>query len=454
MRSRTLWLAAIMTASSILQLCACTPSPTSTPAPPATLLPTPELTPTVLPIEALDPTGREVHLWHSISGAKEAALLSIARDFEQTNVYGIRMRVEFHSPLHREVLTAIDAATPPHIVVAPCEHVVEYSLLGAVVPLADYMDNSLYGLSRLEGLDLWPVALAGGCSPMGALEPLGLLFDSRMVVMYYNADWLEGLEAEAPPRTWDEFRSLCNAAKDERSATWGYAAAVDGSTLANWILGLGGALVDPVTGQALLDSSEAVAALSVLRDVLQDDCAYCASQPGAAIADFAAGEVLFTFGTSAELPDYARRIAGEDGPNFNWDIAPVPHLTDEPLVTVQGSTVSVLRTTPDQQLAAWLFLKSLLRPLNDARWVLASRALPTLGSTKYVPEVQAYLEEKPQFGTACDLRSFALPEPATVRWLAVRELLTSAATSVCERQTQPADALAAADAAADRLLGQ
>jgi ABC-type glycerol-3-phosphate transport system substrate-binding protein len=229
---------------------------------------------------------------------------------------------------------------------------------------------------------------------------------------------------------------------------------VDGSTFANWILGLGGALVDPISGQALLDSSEAIAALSVLRDVLQDGCAYCVTEPDAAIADFASGEVLFTFGTSAELPDYARRIVGEDGPSFDWDIAPVPYLTEEPLVAVQGSIVSVLRTTPGQQLAAWLFLKSLLHPHNDAQWVLASRALPTLGSTKYVSEMQAYLEENPQYGTACDLRSFALTEPATVRWQAVRELLTSAATSVCEGQTEPADALAAADAAADRLLGQ
>jgi ABC-type glycerol-3-phosphate transport system substrate-binding protein len=389
-----------------------------------------------------------------MTGAKETALLDMAARFASENPYGIRLRVEFHSPLHTETLVAIADGTPPDIVVAQCEDVMEYAMEDAVVPLGEYIDSSKYGLSRLEKADLLPAVLQTGCLPDGSQQPLGLLVDSRLTVMFYNVYWLEQLQAEAPPRTWEEFRSLCNTATDQEAGTWGYAAAPDGSIVVNWVLGLGGVLVDPSGSEALLDSEEAIASLSVLSDLLEDECAYCAPVPDSDLADFAAGRVLFTFGSTDELTAYVAQIASQEGAEFDWRIAPVPHLTQDATVSIQGSTVSMLRTTPRQQLAAWLFLKWLLRPRNDAQWVLTSGALPMLKSTKYIPQVQAYLEQNPQYKAACDLRAYARPDPAVRMWQSIRTLLADAAAAVCQEQINPEDALAAADAAADSLLAE
>ncbi len=454
MTPRRMMLGMIACALLLCELCACSPPLARSPTPPPTVLPTVEPTPTTPGIETLDPTGIEVHLWHSMTGDREAALWAIADQFEQTNAYDIQVRVEFHHALHKETLAAIAAGTPPDLIVAPCEQIIEYASLDAVVSLGQYMESSEYGLTALEKSDIWPAVLGGGCIPDPAGQSLGLLFDSQMVVMFYNAEWLEQLEAEAPPRTWDEFRILCNAARDTNSRTWGYAAEVDGSILVNWILGLGGTLDDPDTGQVMLDSSEAMASLSVLQDLLRDECAYCVSEPGSNLDDFSSQTVLFTFGTTARLRDYVGQTRNEDGFTFEWDIAAVPHLTEAPVVGVQGSMLSILRTTPQQQLAAWLFLKWLLQPRSDAQWVVASGALPMLRSTKYMSQVQTYIDEHPQYATACELQAYAQAEPALPHWGSIRSLLDTAAATVCQQETDPASALAAADVAADRLLAK
>jgi multiple sugar transport system substrate-binding protein len=415
-------------------------------------------------MEALDPTGCELHLWHAFTGQKEATLLDLAAKFETDNPYGIRLRVEYHSPLHQEVLTAISAGTPPDIIIAPCDQIAEYAALNAVAPLTPYVENAKYGLEA-EQADLWPIVLSGcaGTQPKGSL---GLSFDLQAAVMFYNAAWLKTLKAAAPPQNWQDFRKLCNAARDKKAATWGYAHPAqnagwstdntDGLTLINWISGSGAVLFDPRDGQVTLDDPQAVAALGVLRDLLEDGCAYCSSEPGANRADFVAEKVLFTFGSTAEVPQYTEAIYNTKTRKmkFAWGIAPMPGLQSEPIVSVQGSVMSVLHTTPRQQLAAWLFLKWFVQPENDVQWALQTGALSMCKSSTETPEMQAYLEQNPQYETACGLLAFAATEPAIPRWQEIRALLVNAGEAVCLGQAEPTDALAAADTLADGLLAR
>ena len=128
--------------------------------------------------------------------------------------------------------------------------------------------------------------------------------------MFYNADWLEQLEYDAPPQGWDEFSDMCTAARDSKAGLWGYAYEADGAVLVNWISGLGGTLIDHNSGQAALDCPEATAALSLLQGLIKEESAYCISESGADCADFAAGKTLFTFGSTADLAEYA---ASEEG---------------------------------------------------------------------------------------------------------------------------------------------
>jgi multiple sugar transport system substrate-binding protein/sn-glycerol 3-phosphate transport system substrate-binding protein len=70
-----------------------------------------------------------------------------------------------------------------------------------------------------------------------------------------------------------------------------------------------------------------------------------------------------------------------EGAAFAWGIAPLPHTTTQPRMTVYGASQSIFRTTPEAQLAAWLFIKWMNEPEQQAVWVKGTGFLPTRQST-------------------------------------------------------------------------
>jgi ABC-type glycerol-3-phosphate transport system substrate-binding protein len=197
-----------------------------------------------------------------------------------------------------------------------------------------------------------------------------------------------------------------------------------------------------------------VAALSSLRGFADKGCIHCASESGAERAEFAAEKALFAFGSTQDLSAYAAAILSTKTkkPRFDWSIAAMPHAAGQPVSLVQGSILTILHTTPSQQLAAWLFMKWLLEPANDAQWALASGSLPLRKSSVDVPEMQAVLKQNPQYGAARELLAYAQAQPALPHWGEIRALLENAAASVCLTGEEPAVALAAADQAANSLV--
>jgi multiple sugar transport system substrate-binding protein len=88
---------------------------------------------------------------------------------------------------------------------------------------------------------------------------------------------------------------------------------------------------------------------------------------------------LFTFGSSSGLPFYASAVTA--GAKFNWDIAMLPN-TGKPAVNLYGASVSVYKTTPEQELASWLVLKFLADKSQTSRWAIQTGYLPVRQSVK------------------------------------------------------------------------
>ncbi|NIO68469.1 MAG: ABC transporter substrate-binding protein, partial [Anaerolineae bacterium] len=59
-------------------------------------------------------------------------------------------------------------------------------------------------------------------------------------------------------------------------------------------------------------------------------------------------------------------------PEFEWSIAPFPHEAAKPIVGMYGPTLCVFKTTPQKQLAGWLFIKWFTEPEQAARWAIAA----------------------------------------------------------------------------------
>jgi multiple sugar transport system substrate-binding protein/sn-glycerol 3-phosphate transport system substrate-binding protein len=88
---------------------------------------------------------------------------------------------------------------------------------------------------------------------------------------------------------------------------------------------------------------------------------------------------MYVFGSSSGLPFYKDAI--DKGAKFKWDIALLPY-TDKPGVDLYGASISVYKTTPEKELAAWLVIKFLGERPQTAKWAAQTGYFPVRQSAK------------------------------------------------------------------------
>jgi len=88
----------------------------------------------------------------------------------------------------------------------------------------------------------------------------------------------------------------------------------------------------------------------------------------------------------------------------------------------------VFQSTPERQIASWLFVRWLLSPENQARWIEVSGTLPTRAST--TQELSRYASSHPQWATAVELLPYAQVEPSFPSWSVVRWAVSDVGTQV------------------------
>ena len=112
-----------------------------------------------------------------------------------------------------------------------------------------------------------------------------------------------------------------------------------------------------------------------MQQLMSEGAAELLFEPYGDQKEFAVGQVLFVMRSSSGML-FVNSAVNDDGMGFRWNVAAPPHSTDRPVVNVYGASVSVCRTTPERQLAAWLFVKWFTEPVQQARWVRASNYFP------------------------------------------------------------------------------
>jgi len=434
------------------------PTPKSSPTvPSATPTSTPQLDTTSDP----DPSGAQITLWHAFTKVEEQTLLVLISEFNSQNEWGITVKPEYgghYRDLHKKTLAAVAFGSPPEMTFTYHSRVAEYAQADVIQPLDDYFANEKYGLTEEELEDYFPAFLAGDRYPAFDGELLSLSPSLGMEVMYYNVDMLNELGYENPPATWDEFKAMCmevtrDTDSDGINDTLGYAVSPSGSTFAGWVWNRGGELLSK-DGQSVMFQEQGLEALTLLRDLIEGGYAYQAIEEDGDRSDFGQGKVLFIFDSLDGLLYYSAAI--EEGtivePEFEWSIAPFPHEAAEPIVGIYGPTLGVFKTTPQKQLAGWLFIKWFTEPEQAARWAIAADRFPVRKSAIETETMKAYFEENPLYQEAFGFLEYARMEPAIAGWQGIHDALYKAIMGVASGHMRPEEAIYEAVEQAERIL--
>lgn len=414
------------------------------------------------PYEDVDPTGQTIVFWYQHSDEREAALQEIIGTFNATNPYGITVQGVFqggYGDIFSQMLNLLGTADVPELVVAYQNQAATYQLSDGLVDMRALVDSPAWGLTDEEREDYFNAFYTADVFPTFDGARLGFPPNRSAEVMYYNADWLAELAErgeisfDGPPTTPEQFReAACAAAASPFSGATaegsiGYELSVDASRFASWTFAFGGNVFDYENSQYAYDSEAAVQAMTFLQGVFADGCAQVVSQRDGDLINFSTGTTLFTVNSSSDLPDY--RSAIEAAAGMAWDVAPVPHTTQAPVVNIYGASVSIPKSEPESELAAWLFLKYFTSQEAQADWARASNYFPVRASV--AENLDDYFAENPAYQSSFDLLQYGISEPPVPGYDFVRDLIEEEMASIMDGASVE-ETLQAANAAANQIL--
>ena len=385
-------------------------------------------------LEELDPSGQEVIFWYQHTREREDELVEMIADFNRANGYGITVKGEYagkYNDIYNKMIVGLQGGTLPHLVVAYQNQARAYYQEEGIVDLNPFMASPRWGLDPQARADFFQPFLKQ--DNIDGVQT-GLPPNRSMEVLYYNIDWLRELGFDAPPATWDQFAEMCRKAKEQpfskspdQRRSLGFLLEIDASRLASMIFSRGGDLVDAEGKTYTLDTPQLHQVLGGMMGLMEEKAVGIVSEDYGDQKEFSVGQVLFALRSSSGLPFFKSAIE-EDGVGFQWGVTHLPSGPAGPVVNVYGASISVCKTDPKGQLAAWLFLKWFTEPGQQARWVRASNYFPVRKST--ARELVEYFAENPQYKAAYDLLGYGKSEPSVAGYQQVRRLIQDAMVDI------------------------
>jgi multiple sugar transport system substrate-binding protein/sn-glycerol 3-phosphate transport system substrate-binding protein len=376
-----------------------------------------------------------VTFWYQHTRSRAQAMQNLLQEFNSTNPWKIRVLGEFsgnYSDTFSKMAAGIAGGVVPDLVVAYQTDAEVYREAGALVNLTPFVQSPQDGLTPKELSDFVPGFLKQDLSASFEGERLGWPLNRSAEVLYYNKDWLKRLGLTGPPTTWREFVRDCQLATNPTHGTVGYEIRTDASNLFAQVVSRGGSFTTPDHLSYALDSPQLRDVFRMLKDLYQTGKAAKVAEKFADQADFANQKVLFVMDSSSGIPFYEKAIQESPKGPFSWGVAALPHDTPRPVLNVYGASVSLVKSTPERELAAWRFLRWMSEPAQQAAWVKASNYFPVRYSTR--ERLKGYLQKHPQYAEAfgllkqCELTS----EPVLPNYEQVRDALSSSLNAVLD----------------------
>ena len=426
------WLTLFLLSIFILAACQPTPvpevlTPTSTPRAVATSVPVETNTPAAesrLGVEEEALNGLVVDVWHPWYGAPASLFESQVDEFNEANPWGIQARarsLQNYTELYAQASTSIHGPDRPDVIVGLPEYAVEWHTQEAVLDLNPYVSDPRYGLSGPEIADFpsvfWDQDQVGDVR-------LGMPAQRTARFLLYNQTWAEELGFEDPPANASEFQEqACQAHLSMRAdedpgndGRGGWLIDTHPITNLSWLLAFGGGAQES-NGFRFL-RPENIEATRFVKGLAEEGCAWN-SREIEPLHYFVERSALFAVASLEDLPDLARDFASA-GSTDKWTVLPFPGSEGSALV-VYGSSYILFASDDPDQLAAWLFVRWLLSPENQADWVQSAGLFPLQAATMGL--LTDYEAGHPVWAEAVKLIPQGRITPQLAAWRTVRVAL-------------------------------
>ncbi len=414
----------------LFALAACQPAPTrltATPSVRKTATPQPSITPTAADqlgvANEAQLKGVTVQVWNPWFGVESNLFQSLVDNFNQTNQWGIKVQSTSqtdYNELFQSVNDSFSTTNGPQLAIG----LPEYELLWGdnVVDLTNYVNDPKYGLSANDISDIpsvfWAQDEVNG-------ERLGIPAERSARFLLYNESWAHELGFMSAPVSADDFRQQACAAhasmlKDTNRSNdgmGGWLVDTQSMTALSWLKAFGGGVLDGNSYRFLAPNN--IAAFTFVKQLYDDGCAWMITDSSSTYDAFANRKALFSTASLEELGAQTRAF-GSANNSDQWTVLSFPGDSQSDLY-IYGSSYIVLKSTPAQQLASWLFVRWMLSPENQAKWVEALGLFPLRASS--MDMLKDFSTSHPQWNAAVALLPEAQIQPQLASWRVVQTML-------------------------------
>ena len=361
-----------------------------------------------------------IQVWYSL-GAKYSAPLDVIID--KFNAMQDMITVEGvyqggYSTTQEKLLAAYVAGEPPVL------SQLEQSLVGsfvandALVPLDSFMKADKNFDTKDFNKDITQGATYNK-------KLYGLPINVSTPVLYLNRDLFRkaGLDPDKYPTTWDEAYEIAKKISDLGSDIFGLRIYNSGWIIDSLFHQFGGAIFNKDNTKCLVNSKEIKSAMAFWKKMVDDGIAvYQGGKDGSTMdASGVVGMVMRSTGSIAWF---------KDNVTFDWGVAPFT-LGETKAVSLGGGNIYMIKkTSPEEQFAAWEFLKYLTNTENQIYWSTNTGYMVLRDSAKESPEIQGILKDDPRYSVTYEQLSEAFARPTVEAWPEIEDLIQEAMTRI------------------------
>jgi len=369
--------------------------------------------------EALN--GLEITVWTPWYGIESTLFDTFVKDFNSQNEWGIKVTAQSQinfTNIYETVTASLPTSEKPDLVIALPENALEWYANGVVTDLTPYVEDPKYGIDSMDiPFIFWNQDLTSDARA-------GIPAQRTAQFLLWNETWAGELGFISAPASAEDFqKQACEAhqtmtrdGSTQNDFMGGWIVDTDPMTAYAWMLAFDGGVLEGDGYRFLAPNN--LDAFKFLRELSETSCAWQVTETDPLTA-FANREALFITASLEDLPTISREFASANSTD-KWKVIPFPGKNDGAFV-VYGSSYVILKSTDEEQLAAWLFARWLLENKQDARWVETTHRFPLRSST--IELLADYRKTHPQWVQAIDLLPQAELQPQKASWRTIKVML-------------------------------
>lgn len=300
-----------------------------------------------------------------------------------------------------------------------------------------------------EWLDSFYPALMANSKIEG--QTWGIPFQRSTIVAYHNKDLFReaGLDPEAPPATWDEMVEM------GKTLTKGdtYGLMIPSTGYPYWMFQAlaiqnGKELMSDDGVTTHFDDPAVVEALEFWKSLSTEHGIMPAGtvEWGTLRQAFLEGQTAMMWHSTGNL------TAVKDAASFDFGVSELPAHIRKGSPTGGGNFYLFKDTSEEERIAALKLMQFMTSPEQAAEWSIATGYMGVSPASYETEALRTYTEEFPPALVARNQLESAVAEFSTFETARVRDGLNNAIQSALTGAKEPAEALAEAQAAAERLL--